>query len=93
MILIERVDSPADLVHVVLFLLLGAATRIGMPHWGFSRVVVTLLLLGIGTEFAQFVVPGRHPRISDTVIDVLAGASGWALMSGAISLWPRRAKS
>ena len=56
-----------------------AAVRLALPRWGAGRMVLALTLLGIGTELAQFLVPGRHPRLSDVLVDVVAGLAGWAI--------------
>lgn len=84
MLLVERIGSAVNLVHAVLFFLLGIVTRIAMPRWHVWWVILAFLLFSITTELAQFLVPGRHPRISDMVVDVLAGVSGWAAISGAL---------
>ena len=74
---IEGTRSAVNLVHLILFLPLGAAVRLALPRWGAGRMVLALTLLGIGTELAQFLVPGRHPRMSDVLVDVVAGVVGW----------------
>ena len=76
---IEGTRSAVNLVHLILFLPLGAAVRLALPRWSAGRVVLALTVLGIGTELAQFLVPGRHPRISDVLVDVVAGLAGWAI--------------
>ena len=48
-----------------------------------------VLLLGLSTELVQVWVPGRHPRITDIVVDVAAGMLGWGL-ARAWSLWRAR---
>jgi VanZ family protein len=77
MLWIERVDSAVNIVHAVLFLLLGMATRIALPHWPLARVALALLLLGVATELVQLLVPGRHARVSDVAVDLGAGLLGW----------------
>jgi VanZ family protein len=80
MLWIERVDSAVNIVHAVLFLLLGMATRIALPHWPVGRVALALLLLGVATELVQLLVPGRHARISDVAVDLGAGMLGWVVI-------------
>jgi VanZ family protein len=80
MLWIERMDSAVNIVHAVLFLLLGMATRIAMPHWPVRRVALALLALGVATELAQLLVPGRHARVSDVAVDLGAGLLGWVAM-------------
>jgi VanZ family protein len=82
MLLIERIDSAVNLVHAILFLLLGMAVRLGLPRWRLGRVVLAFAVLGIATELVQLLVPGRHARVSDVVVDVVAGLLGWAAMRG-----------
>ena len=79
---IENVQSVVNLVHVLLFLLLGIAIRLALPCWRLGSVALALVLLGMATELVQILVPGRHPRLSDVVVDVVAGVLGWALMRG-----------
>lgn len=82
MLVIERIDSPVNLVHGVLFLLLGVSTRIAMPRWHLTHVVLAFLLFAFATELVQFFIPGRHPRFSDVVVDLVAGVLGWLTMLG-----------
>lgn len=79
---IENVQSAVNLVHAILFFLLGMATRLALPNWRFGRIALSLLLLGIATELLQVLVPGRHPRLSDVVVDVVAGLFGWMVIWG-----------
>jgi VanZ family protein len=77
---IESVGSAVNLVHAILFLLLGMAIRLALPLWRAWRVAAALVLLGVATELMQVLVPGRHARVSDVVVDVVAGLVGWAAM-------------
>ena len=79
---IEHSNSVVNLVHAILFLLLGMTMRLAMPRWRVSRVALALLLLGIATELVQVLVPGRHSRWSDVLVDVMAGVLGWAVIAG-----------
>lgn len=78
--LIENVGSAVNLVHAILFLLLGMATRLTWPRWRLGGVAMAFLLFGGATELLQLVVPGRHSRLSDVLVDVVAGILGWAAM-------------
>ena len=80
MLLIERIDSAVYLVHVILFLLLGMATRLALPRWRAEPVALAFIGLGVATELAQLCVPGRHARVADVVVDVVAGLLGWGAM-------------
>ena len=77
---IENAKSVVNLVHAILFLLLGIGIHLALPDWRLGRVAVALLLLGVATELAQLLVPGRHVRLSDVLVDVVAGILGWAAM-------------
>ena len=79
---IERMQSAVNLVHAILFLLLGMAMRMALPRWRLARVALVLLVAGVATELVQFLIPGRHPRLADVVVDVVAGVLGWAAMRG-----------
>ena len=50
-----------------------------LPRWRAGRVLLALLLLGLLTEGLQLLVPGRHARLSDVAVDVVAGLLGWML--------------
>lgn len=82
MLAIERIDSAVNLVHGLLFALLGAGARMAMPRWRLPHVALAFLLFGIATELLQFFIPGRHPRFSDVAVDLVAGVLGWAAMRG-----------
>jgi VanZ family protein len=76
---IEHAHVAVNLVHLLLFVALGAATRVALPGWRAWRMGWALLLLGVATELAQIFVPGRHPRLADVAVDVVAGMLGWAI--------------
>lgn len=81
---IESMQSAVNLVHAILFLLLGIARRLALPSWRVGRMALALVLLGVATELAQILVPGRHSRVSDVVVDVVAGVLGWAATRGLV---------
>ena len=76
---IESVDSAVNLVHAILFLLLGAAMRLALREWSLSRAAMAIGLLGIATELMQLAVPGRHARLADVLVDFVAGVVGFVL--------------
>lgn len=84
MLLIERAQASVNLIHAILFIVLGMASRLALPHWKLGRVALSLVLLGVATELAQLFVPGRHPRLADVLVDVAAGVIGWAVMQGLV---------
>ncbi len=77
MLWIEDADSAMNLVHAVLFFVLGIAVRLALQTWGLRQVALGFLMLGATTEWVQFLVPGRHPRMDDVLVDVAAGLVGW----------------
>ena len=79
---IERMQSAVNLVHAILFLLLGMAMRTALPRWRLGRVALVMLVVGVATELVQILIPGRHPRLADVVVDVVAGVLGWSAMRG-----------
>lgn len=77
---IERVGSAVNIVHAILFFLLGMAMRLALRDWSFKRSATALLALGILTELLQLFVPGRSARVEDVVVDFIAGVVGWGLV-------------
>ncbi len=77
MLWIEDANSALNLVHAVLFLVLGIAVRLALQTWRLRQVALGFLMLGATTEWVQFLVPGRHPRMDDVLVDVVAGLVGW----------------
>jgi len=65
----------SKLGHLLGFLLLSAGlfldSRARLPS-----VLIGLLLLAVSTEVLQFFVPGRTPRLSDVVVDMLGVLAG-----------------
>ena len=61
--------------HATIFLLAGLAFGIGYPN----RIVFSFLGLGtytLGVEIAQLWIPGRHARVSDFLVDIIAVSVG-----------------
>ena len=61
--------------HATIFLLTGLAFGIGYPN----RIVFSFLGLGtytLGIEIAQLWIPGRHARVSDFLVDIIAVSVG-----------------
>ena len=57
---------PHSLEHLTIFFAAGLAFRIGYPQ---RRLFVALLAFTAAIELAQLLVPGRHARLSDFLID------------------------
>jgi VanZ family protein len=68
-------DVPHDLEHFAIFAATGLAFGLG-----YSRrhlvVAVALVVFTGAIEMAQIVVPGRHARLSDFLVDALAVCIG-----------------
>lgn len=77
---IESRHSAVNLVHAILFLLLGGAMRIALRMWSLRRAALALALLGVATELMQLAIPGRHARFTDVVVDVAAGVAGFMIV-------------
>ncbi|MCK9516414.1 MAG: VanZ family protein [Ottowia sp.] len=59
-------------VHLFLFAVMGAlATRVWWGRAAYPRIMLALVLLGAGTEIAQYFIPGRGASIGDFAVDSL----------------------
>jgi VanZ family protein len=71
---------PHGLEHAAIFALAGLAAGLAYP----SRPALTIAMLvafSAAVEVAQLVVPGRHARLIDFVVDAGAACIGAALAS------------
>jgi VanZ family protein len=68
-------DVPHDLEHFIIFFATGAAFGVGYTH-RLSFVTFPLVIFAGAIELAQIVVPGRHARLSDFIVDALAACAG-----------------
>jgi VanZ family protein len=69
-------DVPAaQCEHFAIFALAGLAIKLGYPNRT-TQHMAGLTLFAAAIELAQFYAPGRHPRISDFVVDALAACAG-----------------
>lgn len=69
---------PHNAEHIAIFALAGLAVGLGYP----ARVawhMMALTVFAAVVEVAQFLTPGRHPRVSDFIVDALAACAGVAL--------------
>jgi VanZ family protein len=67
--------APHAFEHAVIFLLDGMAFGIayfGPKRWAISGAVVFCAAI----ELAQLMVPGRHARLSDFIVDAIAACIG-----------------
>ena len=67
-----------DADHSMAFLLVGLAFAIAYPQHRRLAMAISVVLIG-ALELLQFVVPGRHARLEDFVVDALAAITGFAL--------------
>jgi VanZ family protein len=69
---------PHDVEHFVMFALAGAALALAIPHHRLWLVAASALFAAI-VEAIQLLVPGRHARISDFLVDTLGVWAGLGL--------------
>jgi VanZ family protein len=70
---------PHNVEHLAIFWATGIA--FGLGYSGRYRFLLPLLIaFAAGVEILQLVVPGRHARLSDFIVDALAACVG-ALMA------------
>ena len=64
--------------HALAFVLVGLAFGLAYPRH--RPLAVALAVIAIGAlELLQLLVPGRHARLSDFVVDALATLAGFAI--------------
>jgi len=66
---------PHKLEHFAIFVLTGFAFGLGYNRRLFLVLLSLVLFTGV-TELAQFLVPGRHARLMDFVVDTAAVCIG-----------------
>ena len=76
---VENLWPAVDMIHVVLFAVVGLFGRLVFPRQPLRVLVLWLLVFAAGSELVQFVVPGREPRWSDLVMDFVGGLGGLLL--------------
>jgi VanZ family protein len=64
-------DLPHDLEHFAIFVATGVAFGVGYIRRP-GLVMISLMIFAGAIELAQIVVPGRHARLSDFIVDALA---------------------
>src|ERR1700760_1612134 len=63
--------------HALAFVLIGLAFGLAYPRQRMT-VVVTVALIGV-LELLQFLVPGRHARLEDFIVDAIAACVGFVM--------------
>ena len=86
---IEHLWPAIDLVHVLLFAMLGMVARLALHHARVTTLVLGLVVFAALSELIQFWVPGRTVRLSDFAQDVLGGLLGLALVAAVQAGWSR----
>ena len=78
-----------DLTHVALFGLVALVMATLWPRTHWWRIGSALLMLAVGSELLQLLVPGREPRVGDVVDDLIGAAIG-CLLSLPLRWWLTR---
>lgn len=68
-------------LHVMLYAWIAILWRMLAPQWPRWRIPLALAAFGVVTEAMQCFAPGRTPRVSDVLNDVLGIAIGLALVA------------
>jgi VanZ family protein len=76
-------DVPHDLEHFSIFFVTGVAFGVGYSRRPILVTIILVIFTG-AIELAQIVVPGRHARLSDFIVDMLAASIG-AVMASYVS--------
>ena len=73
-------DVPHDFEHFGIFFVTGIAYGLGYRH---RSMTIPVALIGFAAmiELAQTIVPGRHARLSDFIVDAVAASGGAAAAS------------
>src|SRR5208282_3894774 len=71
-------DAPHSLEHFAIFIATGVVFGSGYGRRPVT-VSVALVFFAGAIELAQIIVPGRHARLSDFIIDALAACVGVAI--------------
>src|ERR1700760_5032802 len=63
--------------HALAFVLIGLAFGLAYPRQRMT-VVLTVILIGV-LEVLQFLMPGRHARLEDFLVDAIAACVGFVI--------------
>ena len=73
-------DIPHNFEHFSIFFATGAAFGAGYSHRPYFVAVMLAIFAG-AIELAQIVIPSRHARLNDFIVDALAACGGVAMSS------------
>jgi VanZ family protein len=65
--------------HALAFGLVGLAFALAYPRHKRPAAVITVVTVG-ALEFVQLLVPGRHARLEDFIVDAAAALAGFAVV-------------
>jgi VanZ family protein len=71
---------PHNFEHFSIFFATGVAFGVGYSRRVYLVTIMLVIFAG-AIELAQIVVPGRHARLSDFIVDALAACVGAAIAS------------
>lgn len=69
---VERVWPSVDMVHAVIFFVLGALAALAFPRARVAGMLAVLVLVAALSEIVQFWIPGRMPQADEFLLDVAA---------------------
>jgi|SRR5580698_3529779 VanZ family protein len=67
--------------HTLAFVLLGLAFGLAYTGNRLRTIGIMVVLIGV-LELAQLLVPGRHARLEDFIVDALAACGGFVVAAG-----------
>jgi VanZ family protein len=71
-------DITHDGEHALAFFLLGLAFALAYPRQRILAAGISVMLIGV-LELMQLLVPGRHARLEDFIVDALTALVGFAI--------------
>lgn len=80
--------AAAEWVHVLIFLWLGLLLWLGRPDLRNWRGWVLVAVLAVAAELAQWLTPGREPRVGDVLLNLAGGMTG-IMLAILIRRWAR----
>jgi VanZ family protein len=73
-------NVPHNFEHFSIFFATGVAFGVGYSRRPYLVIVMLVVFAG-AVELAQIVIPSRHARLSDFIVDALAACVGAAISS------------